>query len=268
MKKLLGPISIAVLLSTAAFAQEATQAAPATPTTSPLAPADPAAPAADSAEPGQVVTTHHLASAILGESVYNSTAENAEEVGEVKDIVIDANGAAVSLIVGVGGFLGIGERNVAVEFKSAKWAEKDGDRWLVVETSKEQLEAMPPFDAAVYAPVPVMETAPAAPATDPAAPAPAVQPAPATGSETPAPAPATSETPAVITPDGAAPADAPVEGANSFTEAQAKSRMEEGGYTAVGALKKDDQGIWRGKATKDGKEVSVSLDYQGNVVAN
>jgi len=51
-------------------------------------------------------------------------------------------------------------------------------------------------------------------------------------------------------------------------EAQAKSRMEEGGYTAVGALKKDDQGIWRGKATKDGKEVSVSLDYQGNVVAN
>ncbi|QPC86762.1 PRC-barrel domain containing protein [Mesorhizobium sp. NBSH29] len=246
MKNLLAPLSIAVLLSTAAFAQEATQPAPAT-----------ANPAANADASAQVVTTDHLASAILGESVYNSTAENAEEIGEVKDIVIDANGAAVSLIVGVGGFLGIGERNVAVEFKSAKWAEKAGDRWLVVETSKEQLEALPPFDAAVYAPLPVMETAPGVPAADPAATAPAAQ-----------PAPATSETPAVTTPDEPAPADAPVEGANSFTEAQAKSRMEDGGYTDVSALTKDDQGIWRGKATKDGKEVSVSLDYQGNVVAN
>jgi hypothetical protein len=34
----------------------------------------------------------------------------------------------------------------------------------------------------------------------------------------------------------------------------------------VSELKKDDDGVWRGKAMKDGKSVDVSLDYQGNVV--
>ena len=59
---------------------------------------------------------------------------------------------------------------------------------------------------------------------------------------------------------------APVAGANSFTESQAKARIEASGYTDVSALKKDDQSIWRGTATKGGKQVPVALDYQGNVV--
>lgn len=61
---------------------------------------------------------------------------------------------------------------------------------------------------------------------------------------------------------------APVAGANSFTESQAKARIEANGYTNVSALKKDDQSIWRGTATKGGKQVSVALDYQGNVVGD
>jgi hypothetical protein len=60
---------------------------------------------------------------------------------------------------------------------------------------------------------------------------------------------------------------APVTGANSFTEGQAKSRIESSGYGNVTNLKKDDNGVWRGKAQKDGKSVDVSLDFQGNVVA-
>ena len=60
--------------------------------------------------------------------------------------------------------------------------------------------------------------------------------------------------------------DKPVSGANSFTEGQAKSRIESNGYTNVSGLKKDDNGVWRGKAMKDGKSVDVSLDFQGNVV--
>ena len=64
------------------------------------------------------------------------------------------------------------------------------------------------------------------------------------------------------------PADnAPVPGANSFTEDQAKSRIQDAGYSEVSALTKDDQGIWRGQASKDGKSTAVALDYQGNVVA-
>jgi hypothetical protein len=61
--------------------------------------------------------------------------------------------------------------------------------------------------------------------------------------------------------------DHPVAGANSFTENQAKSRIESNGYSNVSALRKDDSGVWRGKATRDGKTVNVSLDFQGNVIA-
>lgn len=60
---------------------------------------------------------------------------------------------------------------------------------------------------------------------------------------------------------------APVAGANSFSEDQARRRIGVAGFADVLDLKKDDKGIWRGTATRDGKPVAVSLDYQGNVVA-
>ena len=51
-----------------------------------------------------------------------------------------------SIVIGVGGFLGIGEKNVAIDFPKLSWMEANGDRWLVTDASKEQLEAMPEFD--------------------------------------------------------------------------------------------------------------------------
>ena len=60
---------------------------------------------------------------------------------------------------------------------------------------------------------------------------------------------------------------APVAGRNSFTEGQAKSRIEDAGFSNVSALQKDDSGVWRAKASKDGKQTEVSLDFQGNVNA-
>ena len=80
-------------------------------------------------------------------------------------------------------------------------------------------------------------------------------------------APATNgDTPAVATPDTTN-TTAPVEGANSFTEAQAKERIEAAGFTAVTDLKLDDKGVWQAMGTKDGKSVAVSMDYQGNIVS-
>ena len=58
-----------------------------------------------------------------------------------------------------------------------------------------------------------------------------------------------------------------VPGANSFTQGEAQSRIQSQGFAEVSGLKLDDQGIWRGTATKDGKSAQVALDYQGNVVA-
>ena len=77
---------------------------------------------------------------------------------------------------------------------------------------------------------------------------------------------AVAQTPAVKSPNANNPA-APVPGANSFTEGQAKSKIEDAGYTNVSELKKDDNGVWRGKAEQNGKAVNVSVDFQGNVVA-
>jgi hypothetical protein len=61
--------------------------------------------------------------------------------------------------------------------------------------------------------------------------------------------------------------DAPVAGRNSFTEGQAKSKIEEAGYAGISDLKKDDNGVWRGKASKGGSSTNVSVDFQGNVNA-
>ena len=63
-------------------------------------------------------------------------------------------------------------------------------------------------------------------------------------------------------------ASRPVAGANSFTEGEAKSRIEARGFANVSELTKDDQGIWRGKAQQNGRNVDVALDFQGNVFAD
>src|SRR5687768_12346909 len=75
----------------------------------------------------------------------------------------------------------------------------------------------------------------------------------------------TSPTPA---PNAPADANAPLPGANSFTEGQAKSRLEANGFTNVGELKKDDNGVWKGTATHSGAQVTVSVDYRGNITRN
>ena len=60
---------------------------------------------------------------------------------------------------------------------------------------------------------------------------------------------------------------APIKGANSFTEGQAKDRIVAAGFTSVSSLAKDGDGVWRGSAMKDGKSVKVAIDFKGNVVS-
>lgn len=91
-----------------------------------------------------------------------------------------------------------------------------------------------------------------APGTGTAAPMTAPRPAGEAGSR-----PQASGTPVTTTPEA---------GANSFTEGQARSRIEAAGYSQVSELKKDDAGVWRGKATRNGQTVDVGLDFRGNVV--
>jgi hypothetical protein len=54
-------------------------------------------------------------------------------------------------------------------------------------------------------------------------------------------------------------------GANSFTQGQARRRIEDHGYTNVRQLHKDQNSVWQAEAAKDGRQVKVGLDFRGNV---
>ena len=63
-------------------------------------------------------------------------------------------------------------------------------------------------------------------------------------------------------------AGAPLKGANSFTETQAKDRIIAAGYSNVSGLQKDADGVWRGTASEGAKAIKVAVDFKGNVVAS
>jgi sporulation protein YlmC with PRC-barrel domain len=84
------------------------------------APATTAAPAA--ADSGKILTQaqtgDYRSTKLIGVDIYNNSGEN---VGEVNDLILDNSGSVKAVIIGVGGFLGIGEKNVAVPFGEIKW---------------------------------------------------------------------------------------------------------------------------------------------------
>lgn len=203
IRNLLATTAIATLVATGAFAQDATTPAP--------APADPAPMTEGSTTAAPEVSGEgHLATQIIGESVFNGTGDDAQNIGDINDIVLGTDGKIEAVVVGVGGFLGIGEKDVAVDFAQLEWAERDGDRWLVAPMTKEQLETQAAFDRSAYEPEqPVASTDPAA-TTPPA------------GGVAPAPD-ATAEAPAAPAPDATAEAPAPAEPAAPAPDATAEA---------------------------------------------
>ncbi|KRA41644.1 PRC-barrel domain-containing protein [Devosia sp. Root635] len=182
-----------------------------------MAPADdamaPAAPAADAAAPAAgadvesgamedtdvmepwdmsagytVADTDNLGSRLIGQPVYSTAGDDAEEIGSISDLVFNEDGQITAVVIGVGGFLGIGEKAVAVDFQSLEFtlAADNTERW-VLPTTADALTAAPDFVWEEDEPVDVTSDPAMAPA-DPAAPAadPAMAPA------DPAAAPATN----------------------------------------------------------------------------
>lgn len=87
-----------------------------------------------------------LASNLLGKNVYNGTSEDAEAIGDVNDVLMGADGNAMAVIIGVGGFLGLGEKDVAVDFDRVSWIEKDDEKKLMIEATKAELESAPAYE--------------------------------------------------------------------------------------------------------------------------
>jgi hypothetical protein len=88
-----------------------------------------------------------LASGFLGKGVYNGDGDNAESIGKLNDLVIGPDGMVQAAVIGVGGFLGVGEKDVAIPPAQLKLSMRsDGNTWLVVNTTKDQLSAAQAFD--------------------------------------------------------------------------------------------------------------------------
>jgi sporulation protein YlmC with PRC-barrel domain len=76
------------------------------------------------------------------QNVYDS-ANNT--IGEVSDVLFDKNGRVQAVILSVGGFLGLGGKYVAVPFNALQVTEKNGKRYLVMDTTKEALNSAPGY---------------------------------------------------------------------------------------------------------------------------
>lgn len=76
------------------------------------------------------------------QSVYD---QSNSKIGDVSDVLVSPDGHVTALIVGVGGFLGAGEKDVAVPFSAVKHTMKDQKIYLTMDTTKDSLKAAPGF---------------------------------------------------------------------------------------------------------------------------
>jgi sporulation protein YlmC with PRC-barrel domain len=132
MKTLITTASLVALMAVPAIAQD---------TTMPKPSAMPAEQQEMDTTKTAAVTGQLSANDLLNKSVKNASNES---VGDINDIRIDSSGKIAAVIVGVGGFLGLGEKSVALPFEQLSFT-RDGDGGLVVtaNVTKESLQSAP-----------------------------------------------------------------------------------------------------------------------------
>jgi sporulation protein YlmC with PRC-barrel domain len=91
-----------------------------------------------SSVPGQSVTVTDW----YKQSVYDPSNS---KIGEIVDVLLSQDGKVSALIIGVGGFLGMGEKDVALPFDAVKHTTKDGKVYLTLDTTKDALKSAPGF---------------------------------------------------------------------------------------------------------------------------
>ena len=226
----------AALATSAAFAQ--TSANPSgNPPAPPIPPAQMTNPMTPSTTaPAAEAVSDTRVSHLVGLNIKNTANET---VGEIEDIILDDKMMMKGFIVSVGGFLGLGERHVAVAPADLKFVRASSGNAVTatMNATKESLKAMPQYKY-LSSWRAETATAPSTATSPPAARAPAAPPA-----------------------MGAAPAPTA-----AMTEDQARAAIAAAGYTKVDGLMRDSSGHWRGQATREGKVVAVMIDPQGRVV--
>ena len=63
------------------------------------------------------------------------------KIGKIDDVLVSQSGQIDALIIGVGGFLGAGEKDVAVPFSAVKWTSKNNKNYLTMSATKDELKS-------------------------------------------------------------------------------------------------------------------------------
>src|SRR6476661_4963201 len=124
MKTMTSAAVFAICASAAAFAQQ---------------------PAPTTAGPAEIFTRLPAGTTVTNFYKQNVYDPSDNKIGDVDDVLIDKEGRITAMIIGVGGFLGMGEKDVAVPFSALHASEKNNKWYLVLNTTKDALKAAPGF---------------------------------------------------------------------------------------------------------------------------
>jgi sporulation protein YlmC with PRC-barrel domain len=124
MKTIISAAVFAICAGAAAFAQQ---------------------PAPTTAGPAEIFTRLPAGTTVTNFYKQNVYDPSDSKIGDVDDVLIDKEGRVTAMIIGVGGFLDMGEKDVAVPFSSVRASEKNNKWYLVLNTTKEALKAAPGF---------------------------------------------------------------------------------------------------------------------------
>jgi hypothetical protein len=164
LKRIMAVAAVSGLALTSALAQTTSPSAQSTPSATP-APASPSAsanPAGKATFVTKQASDQHLASKFTGTDVVG--ADDAK-IGDVSDVLFDKDNKVIAFIVGVGGFLGIGAKDVAIDpasFQVVPGTGGSNDRKLRLSMTKDELKAAAAFEP-YQPPRPVSSEAPTRP---------------------------------------------------------------------------------------------------------
>lgn len=140
LRPIIAPFALALVLVAPAFGQTPATTAPSQLEQSGLTP--PTVLSEGYATGGEDV----LVTQLLGETVFASVDDGAEEIGTITNMVVTSGQGISAVVISLGGFLGVGEKDVAVDFSQLTWlARDDGSRRWVLDTTVETLSAAPAF---------------------------------------------------------------------------------------------------------------------------
>jgi sporulation protein YlmC with PRC-barrel domain len=161
MKKLASAAVLLLLASGGVFAQptpETPQPTPSAPEAAQPAPSQPegtqpAPPAPETAQPepsapeGAETMITAPGEAVSVTDYYKQTLYDTSDntIGEVSDVLLEKDGRVTAAILSVGGFVGLGAKYVSVPFNALRITEKDGKRYLVIDTTKDALMNAPGY---------------------------------------------------------------------------------------------------------------------------